>query len=117
MSKYVVRDRHTAIELTYIFNARKEIDQRPEVVAGLVALAVKEAAPEYTRDISYKGLVYGHHSLVGRFRSDTSLDHTQEWAKKVLDEVIQVYSKLEDDFVYFEQFREMTVIPPREVEA
>ena len=118
MTKYVVRDQFSILEETYIFNTRKEINHRPDVVAGLVTLAVREAAPEWVREIQYQPLPAGGHSVVGHFRrQNSSLDYLQDLAIKTLDEVFRVYSKLEDDFVYYEEFRELAVIPPREVEA
>lgn len=118
MSKYVVRDSFTIIEETYIINVRKEIHHRPDVVAGLVALAVKEAAPEWGRDIQYKPLPAGGHSIAGRFRrQNSSLEYVGSLAAKTLTEVAEVFSKIEDNFVYFEEFRELAVIPPSEVEA
>jgi len=118
MSKYVVRDSFTVIQETYIFNARKEITHRPDVVASLVAMAVQEEAPEWVREIQYKPLPNGGHSVVGHFRKQNfSLEYLQNLAVRTLDEVFKVYSKIEDDFVNFERFRELEVIPPREVEA
>lgn len=118
MSKYVVRDRYAILEETYLINVRKEIHDRPDVVAGLVAMAVREAAPEWVRDIKYQPLPGKGHSIVGHFRrANNTLEYVESIALKTLDEVVHVYSRLEDDFANFERFRELAVIPPSEVEA
>jgi len=117
MAKYTFKDRYTAVELTYIFNTREEITRKTDVVSGLIAMAVEETAPDLLREITYKGQIYGQHTLVGRFKqgNNNTLEYVQGRAYEIMDAVLEAYSRLEDEYVHFERFKGL--VSPHKTEA